>query len=359
MHVRHQVVALRRGRAVRRSPGCGVPSKSRCRSVTRLWRFVAVALHVGHQVVAFRRSRAASPSPGCGVSSSRDPSASPARRVASRSRTTCLGSAPRCIEAANDLPRQRAGLQRGHERFASPARRVATRPRPMCLTSGQGCVEVVTMCFTSGQRCDTTPWSAGETPALSPHFVRIRRPSRRGHPNGVREGSRWPRRRRCHRFRMQKKGTPAGVREVGQARSYGTTSSSTFHAPLPGPLPGCLFMPLQTGGNASGVATGYLHARLRRAFVTPRNVQTPVPHRVGRFADEGGVRSVAPVQLRRADGGVILPGATLEHVDVMTRKPHPQLRCRDGLRRTPSASAPSDSSMTSSGHVSSAFDISS
>ncbi len=72
-------------------------------------------------------------------------------------------------------------------------------------------------------------------------------------------------------FIYAKKGTPAGVREAGQALSYGTTSNSTFHAPLPG----CLCMPLQTGGNASGVATGYLHARPWRAFVTPRNVQTP------------------------------------------------------------------------------------
>ncbi len=78
----------------------------------------------------------------------------------------------------------------------------------------------------------------------------------RKHAGGVREGSRWPRRWRCPRFRSAKKGTPAGVREAGQARSYGTTSSSTFHAPLPGPLPGCLSLPLQTGGNASSVATG-------------------------------------------------------------------------------------------------------
>ncbi len=82
--------------------------------------------------------------------------------------------------------------------------------------------------------------------------------------------------------RMQ--GTPAGVRELFanldvanilvQKRAALTTLSSegtydpTIAQPdhLHAPLPGCLCMCRQSGGNASGVATGYLRARLRRAY---------------------------------------------------------------------------------------------
>ncbi len=76
------------------------------------------------------------------------------------------------------------------------------------------------------------------------------------HAGGVREDSRWPRRRRCHRIASTCKGTPAGdpagVRELLATM----VPSGVLHAPLPG----CKKICTGSGGNASGVATGYLHA---------------------------------------------------------------------------------------------------
>ncbi len=127
MQVRHQLVAFRRASDAGTSPGCGVSSRERCRYVTRLWRYAARAMQVRHQVVALRRTGDADPSPACNVASSRDLSASPERRVASRSRTICLASGESCVEVVTYLPRQWGELRRGRDLFASPVGSVASR----------------------------------------------------------------------------------------------------------------------------------------------------------------------------------------------------------------------------------------
>ncbi len=81
-----------------------------------------------------------------------------------------------------------------------------------------------------------------------------------GHAGGVATG-----------LQGHEKGIPAGVRETSSSMSFHTIEPARLHAPLPG----CLSLHYGTGGNASGVATGYSHAPRRGAEKRPISRPSP------------------------------------------------------------------------------------